>query len=117
MEMELHYVKFKKDTNSVLSFEDVTGSTIALFRVKGDENNAKFIGLVISPDSEVKFESEIPYGTPSYEGGKDLVNKVFAEISISKENISESLEQLLWRTGVIQDLSVRYHPRFLEMLR
>lgn len=119
--MKLYNLSFKKDANGVLSFEDTTGRTVALFTLAGVDSSAKFVGTVMSPDAEVNFEMEIPYGSPSYEGGEDLVNEVFADLPLSRGNFSCSLEQLLWRTGVIEevyeDLSSRYNPQALSNLR
>ena len=83
----------KKDANGVLSFEDTTGRTVALFTLAGVDSSAKFVGTVMSPDAEVNFEMEIPYGSPSYEGGEDLVNEVFADLPLSRGD-----RRGLWRS-------------------
>lgn len=121
MKMELYNVELEKDENGILAFYDESGYTVSLFHLEGDKDNAKFVGTVMSSDAEVKFTMEIPYGAPEYEGGEDLVNKVFANLPLSRGNFSCSLTQLLWRTGVIKekhlDLSSYYDPQALENLR
>lgn len=119
--MELYGVEFEKDANGILSFYDESGYTVSLFHLEGGDKEAKFVGSVMSSDAEVKFSMEIPYGAPEYEGDENLVNKVFADLPLSRGNFSCSLTQLLWRTGVIEevyeDLSSRYNPSALENLR
>lgn len=121
MKMELYNVELEKDANGVLSFYDEAGYTVALFHLEGGEKDAKFVGSVMSPDAEVKFSMEIPYGAPEYEGDENLVNKIFADLTLSRGNFACSLTQLLWRTGVIKekylDLTSYYDPQALDNLR
>ena len=119
--MELYNVELEKDQNGVLAFYDESGYTVSLFHLEGGDEDAKFVGTVMSSDAEIKFTMEIPYGAPEYEGGEDLVNKVFADLPLSRGNFACSLTQLLWRTGVIKekylDLSSYYDPQALDNLR